>query len=80
MRLKLTQVTHTIRQALRRTGRRTGGRLGCGVSSYDRSGFTGWESGSDAALRDELKRIRDTGFGVVRVRFDRDGDIRKVSA
>jgi hypothetical protein len=39
--------------------------------------FSGWESGSDAALRDELKRIRDTGFGAVRVRFDRDNDIQK---
>ena len=39
--------------------------------------FTGWESGSDAALRDELKRIRDTGFGMVRVRFDRNGDIER---
>lgn len=39
--------------------------------------FSGWERGSDAALRDELKRIRETGFTAVRVRFDRDNDIEK---
>lgn len=39
--------------------------------------FSGWERGSDAALRDELKCIRETGFTAVRVRFDRDNDIEK---
>ncbi len=36
-----------------------------------------WEQWSDAALRDELKRIRDTGFQTVRVTFNRDTDIEK---
>ena len=41
--------------------------------------YTGWESGSDAGLREELKRIRETGFTAVRVRFDREGDIEKMA-
>ena len=41
--------------------------------------YAGWERGSDAALRDELKRIRDTGFTAVRVHFDRDNDIEKMA-
>ncbi len=38
-----------------------------------------WEQWSDTALRDELKRIRDTGFTAVRVHFDRDNDIEKMA-
>ncbi len=41
--------------------------------------YAGWERGSDAALREELKRIRDTGFTAVRVHFDRDNDIEKMA-
>ncbi len=41
--------------------------------------YAGWERGSDAALREELKRIRDTGFNAVRVHFDRDNDIEKMA-
>lgn len=36
-----------------------------------------WEQWSDAALRDELKRIRNTGFQTVRVTFNRDTDIER---
>ena len=41
--------------------------------------YSGWESGSDADLRDELKRIRNVGFTAVRVHFDREGDIEKMA-
>ena len=36
-----------------------------------------WELWSDSVLRDELKRIRETGFQTVRVKFNRDTDIEK---